>query len=163
MGRKFYRIELIDRGERFWAYPRKPYLWKGVKKPFKEDEETPRISVAPSLRHCLSAWTGNPIPYGYLYKLVSKNVKIVFPKDKVPDAILTKEHWILEPAEFEKVAPFVVHGSLGLKVAHTWEELEQIIKEVLNAQQTRENDGCIHLWDEESWKFRKFILMLSAR
>jgi len=153
-----YRIELKDRGERFKDFPRKPYLWKGVQKPFKEDEKTPRISVAPSLRHCLSAWSGNPIPYGFLYRLVSRNVKIIFPKDKVPDCILTKEHWILEPAEFEKVAPFVVHGNLGLKYAHSWEDLKRIIKEILNARQTVEKDGIIHLWDEQSWRHRDLIL-----
>jgi len=150
VGMEFFRVELKDRGLRFVDYPRRPYLWKGVKKPFREDEETPRISVAPSLLHCLAAWTGNPVPYGFLYKLVSKNVKIIFPKDKVPDAVLTKEHWVLEPAEFEKVAPFVVHGNLGLKVAHSWNQLKRIIEEVLRAK-TKTVDGGIHVFDELTW------------
>jgi len=157
---KFYRIEPKDLGEYVWLKPRKPHLWKVVKKPFKEDKETPRISVAPSLLHCLSALTGNPIYFGsgYLYQLVS-DAKIVFPKDKVPDCILTHEHWVLEPALFKRIAPFVIHGSLGLKKARNWKELEQIIEEVLSAK-VLFKDGIIHVFDEYTWMFRDLILSL---
>jgi len=158
----FYRVELKDRGQFFTAKPRKPYLWKGVKKPFEEDEKTPRISVAPSLLHCLSAWTGNPIPHGYLYRLESRNVKIIFPKDRVPDAELTQEHWILEPALFRKIAPFVVHGSLGLRTAHSMEELREIILEVQNAK-TEVVDGVIHVFDNLTWEiYHAFPLLLKT-
>jgi len=154
--RKWFHIRPVYEGDEIIIKPRIPEGIKG------EDTTIPRISVAPSLRHCLASLTGIPHPFPALYRYVGKERPIPA-YDKVPDAKWTHEHWLLKPSKFKFVANVVVHGSLGLKVAHTWEELEQIIREVLNARQTRENDGCIHLWDEESWKFRKFILMLSAR
>jgi len=133
----------------------KPKIPEGVLK--GEDTTTPRVSVAPSLKHCLASLTGLPHPYLSLYQYIGTEKPIPAYKE-VPDTYLTHEHWLLKTSRFKFVSEVVVHGSLGLKRVKDILELEALIKEVLNAKQTREKDGRIHLWDAQTWTLRPIIL-----
>lgn len=147
----WYRIEPYDKGE---VITLKPWIPKGgVKLPYPEEAITPRIPVAPSIKHCLASLTGIPHPTPYIYKLISK-AKIVNPKDKVPDSKYTGERWILHPATFKRVGLLVIHGNLGLKTASNEEELKQIIKEVLEAPLIVKN-GVYHIFDSLTYNLYK--------
>ena len=129
---EFYRIEKTDMGESILKYPTIP------RNPFKtillrEDATIPRIAVAPSLLHCLAATLGSGYWNGVLYKLADENVEVVKPFKPVPDAHLTKEHWILQPAKFKRVGYFVVRGKLLTRPRdfHSW--LNQV-KKILSAK-----------------------------
>jgi len=147
----WYRIEPYDKGETIIL---KPWVPKGgVKLPYPEDAATPRIPVAPSVKHCLASLTGMPHPNPFIYRLIGK-AKIVNPEDKVPDAKYTCERWILHPAKFRRVAPLVIHGNLGLKTAHNEEELREIIAEVLEAP-IIVKDGIYHIFDTKTYALYK--------
>jgi len=150
--KKWFHLRPFYEGDEIIIKPKIPEGIKG------EDTTTPRISVAPSLRHCLAALTGIPHPFPALYQYIGKE-KPISVYDKVPDAKWTHEHWLLKPSKFKFIANVVIHGNLGLRHANSWDELEQIVREVLNARQTKERDGNIHLWDESSWRIRPIILM----
>jgi len=144
----WYRIEPYDKGEIIFL---EPWIPKGgVKKPYPEDTTIPRIPVAPSIRHCLASLTGIPHPTPFIYKLVGK-AKIVNPFSKVPDAKYTCERWILHPAKFKRIAPLVIHGDLGLRIARNEEELKEIIAEILEAEIIIKN-GVYHIFRKEGLK-----------
>jgi len=128
---EWFRIEKTDMGEFVLKRPTIP------RNTFKtklliEDTTVPRIPVAPSLLHCLAATLGLGYWNGVLYKLVD-DVEVVKPFKPVPDAHLTKEHWILQPAKFKRVGYFVVRGKLLTRPRnlHSW--LNQV-KKILSAK-----------------------------
>lgn len=114
---QFYHISTNGNLEKMF-YPRVPK--NNFTKSGFEDNQTPRICVAPSVSECLTAlWmvrddakeelTSQNIPTEYFVYVPTGDYRIIKPTLKqVPESKFTNEHWIITRTKFELDSKIVV-------------------------------------------------------
>lgn len=86
-----------DHGDRFQAVKRPPVTRTKV------EPLTPRICVSDMVAGCLSAVLLDPERPAYLYRTV-KRLRGYQPQREIWDSLITGEHWLWPPVEFERFA-----------------------------------------------------------
>lgn len=94
-------ISRQDHGDKVKFLPRKPHS------AHDSEPDTPRICVSPSLAGCLVAGV-IPMYRDYTVIYVYQTKSPVVSTEGVFDQKATEEHWILQPAIFEKIGEFTL-------------------------------------------------------